>query len=111
MADKLATRRRHLHSMGRPMTLRRIVSSDPATYSDLPVVGKDRSYEPGEIQGGIQQGDLMVDLLNDEIAAADWSRPSRPDRVLIDGRTYTVQGAWPVNDGPLCIGWRVWVRG
>lgn len=101
-----AARRRLLARRGRPMTLTRL--NGPA----VTVLGHARDYRPEELVGGIQQGDLRVEIGADEVAAAGWPAPPRKmDRLTVDGRTYTVQGASAVQDGATLAGWSLWVRG
>ncbi|MDQ1081443.1 hypothetical protein [Pseudoroseomonas cervicalis] len=106
MSHRLATRRRQIRARGRTMLLAR--PDGPA----VSLVGYLHAYGADEMTGGVQQGDGQVETLNDEIAAAEWpAPPSRPDRITIGGQRWTVQGAWPVYDGELLIGWKIWVRG
>jgi hypothetical protein len=103
-------RRRQLARRGRPMTLSRLVT-DGAPVAVTPT-GYARDYRPEELVGGIMQGDIRVEIGADEIAAAAWPAPPRkPDRLVVDGRTYTVQGATAVYDGPTLAGWSLWARG
>lgn len=104
----LAARRHMIRTRGRLMSLRREGASPLA----VDLMGFPRAYRPDEIEGGVVQGDQQVEILNDELAAAAWpSKPAHPDRLVIDGGTATVQGARPVYDGALLIGWSIWVRG
>lgn len=99
-------RRRMLALRGRPMVLRR------GNLPDLTVQGFARDYRPEELAGGIQQGDLRVEIGQDEIRAAGWPAPPiKPDRLVLDGRTYAVMGARIVLDGQEVAGWTLWVRG
>lgn len=91
------------------MVLRRQATPTSPTVT---VSGYPRAYSPGELLGGVQQGDVRIEILNDEIAAASWPAPPRnPDRVVMDSRTYTVIGAFPIFEGTAVIGWSLWVRG
>jgi hypothetical protein len=102
-------RRALLRDRGRSMVLRRQASPAALTVT---VQGYPRAYSPGELQAGAQQGDLQIEILNDEIAAASWPAPPRnPDRILMDSRTYTVLGAFPLKEGETLFGWRLWARG
>ena len=103
-------RQRLLAARGRPMTLHRIsVDAPPVTVT---VVGTLRLFNPQDLTGAVKQGDARIEIGHDEIAAASWPLPpSSPDQVLVDGQTYSVQGAMPVCDGPTIIGWSLHVRG
>jgi hypothetical protein len=108
MSHFLAARRRQIRAKGRAMVLHR----NGATPASVTLLGFPRSYRPDEIQGGVVQGDQQVEILNDELAAAGWTaQPAHPDRLVIDGRSATVQGSRAVYDGALLIGWSLWVRG
>lgn len=101
----LESRRRRLAVVGRPMSLRRQAVA-------VTVQGSFRAYTPDQITGGIVQGDAQVSILDDEIAAAAWpGPPRRGDTMLIDGKTWALQGATPVHDGALLIGHDLWIRG
>jgi hypothetical protein len=105
MGWKLDARRRQIHANGRAMVLRR------NGIADLVICGVDRAYQPDELTGGLQTGDVRIEALNDEIAAAAWPvPPMRPDRILVDGKTLAIQGAHPVHEGPVLIGWSLWAR-
>lgn len=102
-----AARRRQLAAKGRPMVLSRLTPALSVTLQ-----GKDNAFAPDQLQGGVQQGDLQVEILLDELQAASWpDRPRSPDKLTIDGRTYTVRDATLVSEGPTPIGWTLWVRG
>lgn len=110
MGHHLDARRRNLATRGRPMTLSRIsVDAPPVTVT---VVGTLRLFNPQDLTGAVKQGDARIEIGHDEIAAASWPHPpSSPDQVLVDGQTYSVQGAAPVCEGPTIIGWSLDVRG
>lgn len=102
-------RRALLRARGRLMVLRRQASP---TAPAVAVLGYSRAFQPGELQAGVQQGDVRIEILADEIAEAAWPAPPRnPDRVTVDGRTYTVQGATAIYDLAELIGWSLWCRG
>jgi hypothetical protein len=109
MSHHLEARRRQIRAKGRPMVLtRQARGATPA--ASVTLLGFPRGYRPDEIQGGVQGGDQQVEILQDEIAAAEWPfPPAQPDRLVIDGRTSTVKGARPIYDGALLIGWSIWV--
>lgn len=110
MGTFLNTRRYHIARRGRPMTLRRPLTT--TTVSDVTVAGIDRAYKPEQVAGDIRQGDRMVAILNDEITAAGWPGPPRPrDLMLIDGLQATVEGSFAIYDGAVCIGHDIQVRG
>lgn len=97
---------------GVPITVRRVTGVGPGRIVvDATALAVVTNYSPGQLQGGIQQGDLRADLANDLDAAA-WPLPVRPrDQVLIDTTTYTVIGATPVRTPSGNIGWTLWLRG
>ena len=111
MSHHLETRRRMIRSRGRSMVLTR--QADGASLAaSVTLTGFPRDYRPDEFQGGVQAGDMQIETLDDEMAAAGWPvPPGNPDRILVDGRTVTVKAARPVYDGALRIGWSIWVRG
>lgn len=105
----LETRRRVLASRGWAMILRRLVpNADPV---DVALLGFARAYRPEEIQGAVKQGDLRVEILNDELSEAGWGAPAHPQKLIDGGRTRTVGSAWPVKEGEAVIGWSLWVTG
>lgn len=97
-----------LATRGRPVILSRPGSpSDPVTCLAM-VLG----YQPNELVGGIAQGDRKVTIGMGEINAAFWPAPVRAgDKVVIDGRTTTVQGAEPRYAGTVCVMQVLQVRG
>ena len=104
-----SARRAALRARGRPMTLRRQATP---TSPIVTVTGFLRAYQPGELQAGVQQGDVRIEIGADEITAALWPAPPRnPDRLTVDGRTYTVLGAQPIHEGSRLIGYSIWGRG
>jgi len=109
MAGFAPARRRVLAARGRPMTLRR------GTTPPGPVVallGFPHGFAPGQITGGVQQGDLQIEIGAEEISAAGWTAPPRnPDRLTMDARTWTVLDARPLYDGAELAGFTLWVRG
>lgn len=103
------SRARMIARNGVSITLRRLVNkADPIDCSTLAVMA---AYSAGQVQAGMQQGDSRADLAND-IASTGWPLPPRPkDQVIVDGATYTVQGATPVRTPDGIIGWTLWLRG
>lgn len=92
------------------MTLRRPLTT--SVNQDVQVAGLLSAYQPGQLTGGVQQGDARVSLLDDEIQVFGWPGPPRTrDAVLIAGETWRVLGAMRVLDGALVIGHHLWVRG
>lgn len=103
-------RRRQLARRGRPMVLTRLVTGGAPIAVTL--TGYSRDYRPEELVGGLMQGDIKVEIGADEIAAAAWPGPPRkPDRIAVDGKTYTMQGASALYDGDTLAGWSIWARG
>lgn len=96
-----------LRRYGRPMTLRRRVGTS-GIFHQVEGRGTLRSYTPQELQGGVMQGDAQVVLDADTGALGS---PKRGDFLLVDGRTWAVQGAIPRAVGGTVVGYDVWVRG
>lgn len=95
---------------GRPMTLRRRLTS--TTFNDVTVSGVQQDYRPGELLGGIAQGDSRVTISNAEIAAAAWpGPPKKGDFVAVDGRTLAVQGCETKYLGTTVLAHVLWCRG
>lgn len=112
MSALLAARRRQIHRKGRPMRLQRLVRGSATLARDVPLLGVAGTFRPEQMAAGVQQGDQVVEILDDALQAAGWTdRPRPPDRLIDDERSWTLVDAWPVHDGGLRIGWRLWVRG
>jgi hypothetical protein len=110
MGIHLDSRRRLLARRGRPMLLRR--QATPGVFTDVIVQGTDRAYKPEQEPGDIRQGDRMVSILADEIAAAGWPGPPRArDRIDIDGRSNGIEGAFAIYEGAVCIGYDFHIKG
>lgn len=110
MEHLAAGRRRAILARGRTMTLRR-AAGPGVPQVDVSLVGFPRLYQPGEIEGAIQQGDQRVEILNEEIVAAGFPAPGKGIWLVLDGRQVKVEGAMPVYEGAAVIGWSLWVRG
>lgn len=107
----LLSRRYEITKRARPMTLRRMTST-PNVYISITVAGVKWSYRPDQLVGGVLQGDAQVEILNDEIFLKSWpGPPRRGDTMVIDGRTWTVQGNDALYEDVNPIGHSVWVRG
>jgi hypothetical protein len=77
--------------VGKAATLRRVTG--PQTFVSVGVKVVVRAYQPNELQGGIVQGDRQARISNAEIDARQWpGPPRRGDQLILDGRTYNVQG-------------------
>ena len=94
---------------GRPVVLTR--PYDAAPPAPLTVMAFLGLYSPQQVNPPITQGDGRLAILNDEIAAAAWPAPIETTVATIDGVAWTVLGAERIFDGPLLIGWSLWVRG
>lgn len=90
---------------GVPVTLRRLTAGKPPTFTDVPVSSLFAAFKPGQLTGGIEQGDAKLGLLPVDPA------PKRGDSVVIDGATWAVQGVTPCHDGPELAGFDLWIRG
>lgn len=112
MAGFLMSRRRLIARHGRPMTIRRQTGVNPVVFSAVEVAAAVTAFRPEQLIGGVQQGDMRAEILNDEIADAAWPGPPRAkDSLLVDGKAWQIVGATPVFDGALCIGHALWIRG
>jgi hypothetical protein len=109
MGAMLDARRRLVGRFGRPMRLRRTIPNAPAQF--VPLLGVTSRYQPGDIEGAIQQGDERVEITADEVGAAGWTEITINDWLLKDGKQQTLKGANPVYEGPLLIGYSLWVKG
>lgn len=110
MGALLEGRRRMIRTHGRPMRLVRQRAGQPDRVVDL--VGYPHGFAPDQLGNNLTPADQQVEILEDEVAAAGFPLPmTNPDRMLIDGRTSTVQSALPIFEGAERIGWRIWVRG
>jgi hypothetical protein len=94
------------------MTLQRLVRGSAAIERSVDLIGFPHGFQADQMAAGVKQGDQLIETLDDELQAASWpDRPRDPDKLLLDGRTWTLVDASPVYDGALRIGWRLWVRG
>ena len=99
---------RMLTRHGRAMTLRRIVGTGP-TYTEATVLGHLTSYRPNEIVGLIKQGDARATI--GPALGAIAAPPRTADSLVVDGRTWAVQGAVPRYVGTMLVGYELHVRG
>jgi hypothetical protein len=84
--------------VGKAATLRRVAG--PLTFVSVGVKAVVRAYQPNELQGAIIQGDRQARISNVEIGARQWpGPPRRGDQLILDGRTYNVQGVDSPNIG------------
>ncbi len=99
---------RMLARHGRPMVLRRLVGTGPG-YHEVAVRGHLTSYRSNEIIGLVKQGDARVTIGPD---LGPITPPLRAaDQLVVDGRTWAVQGATPRYSGATLVGWELHVRG
>lgn len=103
------SRRRLLARLGRTMTLHRA----DASASDLAVTGYLTTFRPETGNQPLQQGEAVVEIMDDEISAASWPDPDAGTFVVIDTETWAVLpgGAHPVYSGATRIGWALHVKG
>jgi hypothetical protein len=107
----LAQRRDHINRKGRMVEFQsRMGAEGSQTLTKVPVKGYSWNFRPDQIKDQIQQGDSMLETLNDEFAASGFA-PRFYDSVIIDGLKRTVKGRNPVYDGEQLIGWSIWVKG
>jgi len=89
VADQVAA---VIREHGETMTLRRQLTAEPQTFSDVTAYGK--RYRPEgqaatEVVGDVGQVRLNIIISNAEIAAAAWAGPPiKGDILVIDGRDY-----------------------
>ncbi|MDB5380226.1 MAG: 38, APCd [Rubritepida sp.] len=102
------TTARMLARFGRGMVLQRRIGKTEA-FTSATRLGKESAYKPTELVGLVQQGDLKVIIGPDLGAIA--APLKKPDRILIDGIAYTIQGAIPRYAGAVVDGYELWVRG
>ena len=96
---------------GRAMTLRRRVGTTD-TFTDVTVYGVTRSFSPAELVADIKQGDMEITISNSEITAAAWpGPPAKGDFIVVDGRSWTLQGAFPRNLSSTVLAFVLWARG
>jgi hypothetical protein len=112
----LMSRRYQINLRGRPMTLRRLITAgsggSASTYNVIIVKGVKWSFRPDQLTGGVLQGDAIVEILQDDLTAKTWPAPPRKgDTMIIDSRTWTVQGNEALYEDITNIGHSIWVRG
>ena len=99
---------RQLAAKGRPMTLRRRTGTTSA-FTEATVQGYPSAYRPEQLTGLVKQGDLKV-IIGPDLGAI--TAPIKaPDMIVIDGRSYAVQGATARMVGDAIAGYELWVRG
>jgi hypothetical protein len=117
----LWARRKLIAGNGRAMTLSRVVvGSDPPAYVSVELIGVPGNLIATTDQRGRVEirtigvellGNEKIEILNDEIAAANWpTPPARNDRIFSDGLIRTVQSAAPIWDGAVLLGWTLQVK-
>lgn len=108
-------RRSAIARFGRPMSLQRKTggsnTNTPITTTNLTVQGFLSAYRPEQLSTDIKQGDALVAITNDELAAAGWDAPRARDQVEIDGHLWVVIGSQALYVGGTCIGHAMQVRG
>ena len=96
-----------LRRAGRPMVLKRRIGTT-STYIECAVYGRARGYQPTELAGGVVQGDRRIRISQIEIEAAAWPGPPKKSDYLDGG---AIQGAEPLYDAAVLVGFVCWVRG
>lgn len=100
---------------GQDCTLRRIYgqAGGAQTNADMTVRAVVRAFQPQELVAGIDQGNVKAILSPTEISQSGWpngtevasstspnpNMPRRNDRLIVDGRVYTVQSVNPISMG------------
>lgn len=80
-----------VNRIGQTVTVRRLSGTQQIPF-DVVVKAVVRGYGPEELVGGIQMGDRRVILTQREMEQDQWCWPVKvQDRVVIDGRSTTVQ--------------------
>lgn len=100
MSRNLANQvRRH----GKPVVVRRQLSTTPVTFATVVVKGMDRAFGVAELAGSIVQGDHQVIVLTADLVAAGFPVPvEHNDIVVVD--PVIVDGVWQRGTGrPLTI--------
>lgn len=90
-----------LARMGRDVVLSRGAASATVRAFAAPA-------KPGELDGGLQTGDMRLET---GPLPAPFAPPIRGDRVQVDGRSWSVIGAAPIFEGAALIGYSVRMRG
>lgn len=93
---------------GRAVTLRRRIGST-ARFNEAETVGVLRAFAPEQLVGGVMQGDARVIL--DAAPLADMAPPRKGDFLVVDGRTWSVQGAHARMVRDCAPAFECWVRG
>lgn len=93
---------------GRAMTLRRRVGTT-ASFTEADALGVLRAFSPEQLVGGVMQGDARVIL--DAAPLAALAPPRKGDFIVVDGRTWSVQGAHARMVGDDIAAYECWVRG
>lgn len=99
---------RMLARTGRAMTLKRRIGTG-ATFTEATVQGFASAYRPEHLTGLVRQGDLKVVIGPDTGAVT--APIKAPDMLVVDGRSYAVQGATARMVGDAIAGYELWVRG
>jgi len=110
-----ASRRRLIAQKGRPMQLLRPADDSPPT--PITVLGYTHFYRPEDTNLRVravaeaEQADTLVEILNDEIAAASFPPPDQDAQIVIDGQYWQLLAANPLYDASELIGWTLYLRG
>lgn len=90
------------------MVLKRQIGTT-TTYTEATIRGFASAYRPQDLVGLVKQGDLKV-VIGPSLGAI--APPlKKPDRIVIDGRAYVIEGATPRYVGTAIDGHELWVRG
>lgn len=93
---------------GRTMTLRRRVGTS-ATFTEASVTGYATAYRPEQLAGLVKQGDQKI-VIGPALGAI--AAPLKaPDMIVLDGRSYAIQGATPRMVAGVVVGYEIWARG
>ena len=113
MAGHLAAARaRQLARRGRPVSVRRVATSDPLTYHQADAVGYSAAApaaDPMEAAPGEAQRRRCFEL--GELPGDFPAPPRNGDEILDGGASYAVEAAERVWDGGVPAGWRLWAVG
>lgn len=124
--DALSSLDRQLASSGEDVILQRLVGSANQVVIPGKVRAFVRNYEPRELVGSVIQGDSKVTVSPTDIENARWPGPRvvravpdatdariprKDDRVVIAGKTRTVQAAAPIYLAGVLIRIDLQVRG
>lgn len=80
-----------IEEVGEEVIIRRKTGTQRISF-DVPVMARVVEYQPSELVGSIEQGDVRVIALAEGIAKTGFEEPVRPnDYLVIRGKEWTIQ--------------------